>query len=67
MDVKFKEFDTVRILRKCNEEVQIGDIGVIVMVFDNPNEAYEVEVIDGEGVTKAQCTLLPNELELVEH
>lgn len=67
MDMKFKEFDTVRILRKCNEEVQIGDIGVIVMVFDNPNEAYEVEVIDGEGVTKAQCTLLPNELELVEH
>ena len=65
--MKFKEFDTVRILRKCNEEVQIGDVGVIVMVFDNPNEAYEVEVIDGEGVTKAQCTFLPNELELVEH
>lgn len=63
--MKFKEFDTVRILRKCNEEVQIGDIGVIVMVFDHPNEAYEVEVIDGEGVTKAQCTFLPNELELV--
>lgn len=65
--MKFKEFDTVRILRKCNEEVQIGDIGVIVMVFDNPNEAYEVEVIDEEGVTKTQCTLLPNELELVEN
>ena len=65
--MKFKEFDTVRILRKCNEEVQIGDIGVIVMVFDNPNEAYEVEAVDGEGVTKAQCMLLPNELELVEN
>lgn len=65
--MKFKEFDTVRVLKKCNEEVRIGDIGVVVMVFDNPNEAYEVEVIDGEGVTKAQCTLLPNELELVEH
>lgn len=65
--MKFKEFDTVRILRKCNEEVQIGDIGVIVMVFDNPNEAYEVEVIDEKGVTKAQCTLLPNEVELVEN
>lgn len=33
--MKFKEFDTVRILRKRNEEVQIGDIGVIVMVFDH--------------------------------
>lgn len=65
--MKFKEFDTVRVLRKYSEEVRIGDIGVIVMVFDNPNEAYEVEVIDGEGGTKAQCTFLPNELELVEN
>ncbi len=63
--MKFKEFDTVRVLKKCNEKVRIGDIGVIVMVFDNPNEAYEIEIIDGEGVTKTQCTLLPNELELV--
>lgn len=63
--MKFRQFDTVRILKKCNDEVQIGDIGAIVMVFDNPNEAYEVEVMDEEGRTKTQCTLLPNELELV--
>ncbi len=65
--MKFKEFDVVRVLKKCNDKVQIGDIGVIIMVFDNPNEAYEVEIIDGEGDTKIQCTLLPNELELAEH
>lgn len=65
--MKFKELDTVKILRKHDENVKIGDIGVVVMVFDNPNEAYEVEVIDEEGFTKAQCTLLPDELELVNN
>ena len=65
--MKFKELDTVRILRKCDEKVQIGDIGVVVMVFDNPNEAYEVEVINKDGFTKAQCTFLPNELESVKN
>ena len=63
--MKFKEFDTVRVLKKCNDKVRIGDKGVIVMVFDNPNEAYEVEIVDEEGGTKAQCTLFPNELKLV--
>lgn len=47
--MKFKEFDTVRVLKKCNDKVRIGDKGVIVMVFDNPNEAYEVEIVDEEG------------------
>lgn len=65
--MKFKELDIVKILRKCDKKVQIGDIGVVVMVFDNPNEAYEVEVIDKDGFTKAQCTLFPDELELVKN
>lgn len=47
--MKFKEFDTVRVLKKCNDKVRIGDKGVIVMVFDNPNEAYEVEIVDEGG------------------
>ena len=65
--MKFKEFDTIKILTKCDEKIQIGDIGVVIMVFDNPNEAYEIEVIDGDGYTKAQGTFLPNELELVKN
>ena len=28
---------------------------------------YEVEVLDEEGNPKAQCTLLPDDLELVEN
>jgi len=63
--VKFKEFDTVRLLRDCEEGAKKGDIGAILMVFEEPNEAYEVEFLDSEGCPKAQCTLLPNELEFV--
>lgn len=64
--MKFKEYDTVRICRDYNEQIKKGDVGAIVMVFNNPNEAYEVEFLDEEGFTKAQCTLLPDELENVE-
>lgn len=59
----FKENDAVRILCSKDENIKRGDIGVVVMVFDNPNIAYEIEVIDGNGDTKAICTLLGNEIE----
>lgn len=59
----FKENDVVRILCSKDENIKQGDIGVVVMVFDNPNIAYEIEVIDENGDTKAICTLLGNEIE----
>lgn len=61
--MKFKELDTVRIVKDCNEEIKRGEIGVVVMLFEQPREAYEVEVLDENGYTKAQCTFLPDELE----
>ena len=63
--MKFKECDTVKIMKDCDKEVKKGEVGVVIMVFEKPREAYEVEVLDEEGYTKAQCTLLPNELELI--
>ena len=65
--MKFKEYDTVKILRDCDEGIKKGEIGVIVIVFEKPEEAYEVEVLEIDGKTKAQCTLLPNDLKLVEN
>ena len=65
--MKFKEYDTVRIMKDCEEGVKKGEIGAILMVFEEPREAYEVEILDEEGNSKIQCTLLPNELELVEN
>lgn len=64
--MKYKEFDMVRICKDYNEQIQRGAIGVVVMVYDMPNEAYEVEFVDDEGITIAQCVLLPNELEIVK-
>lgn len=64
--MKFKEYDTVRIMRDCDGGIKKGEIGAIIMAFKEPYEAYEVEVLESDGRTKAQCTLLPDALELVE-
>ncbi len=65
--MKFKEYELVKILKNTQEDIKIGDIGVIIMVFDNPNEAYEVEIVNDEGNVYAQGTFLPDELELLEN
>lgn len=65
--MKFKEYDTVRIMKDCDEGVKKGEFGAIIMVFEDPYEAYEVEVLDVDGNPKAQCTLLPDDLELVHN
>lgn len=64
--MKFKEFDTVRIVRDCEEGLKKGEIGAVLMAFEKPREAYEVEVLDEDGNLRIQCTLLPEDLELVE-
>ncbi|MRX72861.1 DUF4926 domain-containing protein [Bacillus lacus] len=37
-----------------------GDIGTIIMVYDTPNKAYEVEFVDEEGEVKYQGVYLSN-------
>ena len=64
--MKFKEYDTVKVLKNCDGGVIKGEYGVIIMAFEVPNEAYEVEFLNSNGYPKAQCTLLPNEIELVK-
>lgn len=63
--MKFKEYDTVRIMKDCDEGIKRGAIGAILIVFEKPREAYEVEILDEKGNPKAQCTFLPDDLELV--
>lgn len=63
--MKFNEYDTVRIKKDCKEGIKKGEIGVVIMSFDKPKEAYEVEVLDEKGFTKAQCTLCAEDLEQV--
>ena len=64
--MRFRECDTVKIINDCKNGAKRGEIGTILIAFREPIEAYEVETADEKGRTKAQYTLLPNNLELVE-
>lgn len=63
--MKFNLYDTVKIKKDCKEGVKNGETGVVIVVFEEPQEAYEVEVLDENGNTKAQCTLCADDLEKV--
>lgn len=65
--MKFKEYDIVKIKKNCEDSIKKGEIGAIIMVFQEPREAYEVEILDEEGNPKAECTLLSDDLEFVEN
>ena len=46
--MKFNELDCVRTLRNFPEYgIAKGETGVIIIAFNKPNEAYEVEFEDG--------------------
>ena len=63
--MKFQEYDLVRILKDCEEGVRKGEVGTVLLSFENPVEAYEVEFLDETGRQKTQCTLFPEDLQLV--
>jgi len=65
-DMKPKELDTVRLLAPLDDEgIGLGGTGVIVAVFDDPDDAYEVEFIDQDGATIAQVVLKDDQFEVV--
>ena len=47
------------------ESLKKGAIGVIVAIFTNPNEAYEVEFCDDNGESIAQVALLVDQFECI--
>jgi hypothetical protein len=62
--MKFNELESVKTLKDFPEEgVRVGDIGTIVMVFALPNEAYEVEFVNGDGTTRTMFAITPENLE----
>lgn len=62
--MKFTELEMVCLLNDHpKENLKTGNIGVVVMAYTNPNEAYEIEFVDINGKTKTQITLLANEIE----
>jgi hypothetical protein len=61
-----EEHDVMRLVRPLPEHgLPAGATGTIVLIYDNPSEAYEVEFTDPDGYTIALVTLLPDQLKLV--
>ena len=59
------ELDIVKAKRNLSKSVSKGCMGTIVMVYDNPRLAYEVEFINDEGDTVDLITVEPEDLVLV--
>lgn len=58
--------DAVQLIDEIpSESLAKGAIGVIVEEFSEPEEAYEVEFCDEDGVTIAQIALRPNQFTLM--
>lgn len=56
--------EIVRLLEDVHlEGICSGSLGVIVAVFSEPEEAYEVEFCDEKGATTAQVALKPSQFE----
>ncbi|MGI8950228.1 MAG: DUF4926 domain-containing protein [Chitinophagaceae bacterium] len=59
--VKLKEYDSVALLENLPENnLKKGQVGVVVMVYDNKN--VEVEFLDSFGHTLSVCPLQTNKL-----
>lgn len=62
-----RELDTVVLLRDIKEYgLRHGDIGAVVHIYNNNNNALEVEFVTGEGETVGLFTLTTNEVRRME-
>ena len=61
--MNYEVYETVKVLEdEPNEGIKKWDIGTIIMIYDTPNEAYEVEFVDEEGRVKYQGVYLSNQI-----
>jgi hypothetical protein len=61
--MNFEIYDTVRLKADLPEMgLKAHAVGVVVAVFSNPNEAYEIEFCNDDGETIAELALLPEQL-----
>jgi len=60
-----KDHDVIKINCDLSDKVLKGAVGAIVMVFEHPSLAYEVEFLDEEGYTIDICTINPQQIEEV--
>ena len=58
------EYAVVVATRNLSKGVNRGCIGTIVMIYDNPSLAYEVEFFDNNGDTIELLTVEPSDIKL---
>lgn len=59
------EHDVVIAERDLSKTVPKGCLGAVVMVYQNPGLAYEVEFIDKEGNTLDVITVFPCDIKVI--
>ena len=59
------ENDSVKAKKDLSEHVLVGCIGTIVLIYQKPSLAYEVEFFDSQGDTIELLTVQPIEIELM--
>lgn len=64
--MKYSLFDVVTLTEDLPEyNLQVGIVGAIVDVYNEPEEAYEVEFCDDDGKTIEMLALLPSQISKV--
>ncbi len=61
----YKEYNVVMAKRNLSHNVLKGYIGTIVLVYQRPSLAYEVEFVDSKGDTIELLTIQPTDIVLV--
>lgn len=62
---KFQEYNVVLVKRNRKKNIVNEEVGTIISIFNHPTEAYEVEIIDKNGIAKLIEVFQPNELEKI--
>lgn len=59
--MNYKVNDTIVLIEDIPKyNLYIGELGVIIMEFDTPNKAYEIEFVNIDGSIKATVVLDTN-------
>ncbi|WP_373323490.1 DUF4926 domain-containing protein [Metapseudomonas otitidis] len=67
MTISLELNEVVRFLESIpSEGLSSGSLGAIIAVFSEPEEAYEIEFCDEEGVTIAQLALRQSQFDVVK-
>ena len=61
----FEEYDVVRANKRLNINIDKGEEGTVLMVFEGENNEYEVEFVDEQGNTLDVLTVGESDLEIV--